>query len=218
MRRVLEPELMDDEQQSIAYAKADFSASNQFFVDFVVRAFPDHLHGVVDIGCGPGDVEVRLARAAPGVRITAVDGSPPMIALARDAVRAAGLDGRVTVVQGLIPGVPLREQAYDAVLSKDLLHHLPDPSVLWREISRLGRTGAAVAVMDLIRPATPGDARRIVDDVAAGEDPILREDFYNSLCAAFTLDELREQLATAGLTFEAVRVSDRHMLVSGLLL
>ena len=90
--------------------------------------------------------------------------------------------------------------------------------MLWREVSRLGRTGGAVAVMDLIRPATPGDARRIVDAVAAGEDPILREDFYNSLCAAFTIDELREQLATAGLTFEVMQVSDRHMLIRGLLL
>ena len=32
MERVLEPELMDDELQSIAYAKADFSTSNQLFV------------------------------------------------------------------------------------------------------------------------------------------------------------------------------------------
>jgi ubiquinone/menaquinone biosynthesis C-methylase UbiE len=209
---------MDDEQQSVAYAKADFSTSNQFFVDSVVRDFHGHMHDVVDIGCGPGDVEVRLARAVPGVHITAVDGSAPMIALARVAVHSAGLDSRVTVVQGYIPGASLREHGYDAILSKDLLHHLPDPSVLWREVSRLGRTGGAVAVMDLIRPATPGDARRIVDAVAAGEDPILREDFYNSLCAAFTIDELREQLATAGLTFDVMKVSERHVLIRGILL
>jgi ubiquinone/menaquinone biosynthesis C-methylase UbiE len=183
----------------------------------VVRDFPGHLHDVVDLGCGPGDVDVRLARAAPDVRITAVDGSAPMVALARHAVRAAGLDGRVTVMQGYVPGVALQGRRYDAILSKDLLHHLRDPSVLWREVSRLGRTGAAVGVMDLIRPATPGDARRIVDTAAAGEDPILREDFYYSLCAAFTIDELREQLATAGLTFEIMKVSDRHMLIRGFL-
>jgi ubiquinone/menaquinone biosynthesis C-methylase UbiE len=218
MKRVLEPELMDDELQSVAYAKADFSTSNQFFVDTVVRDLPSHLRNVVDIGCGPGDVDVRLARAAPGIHITAIDGSAPMIALARDAVRAAGLDTRVTVVQAHIPGAPLREHSYDAILSKDLLHHLPDPSVLWREASRLARTGAAVAVMDLIRPANPADARRIVDTVAAREDPILREDFYNSLCAAFTIDELHDQLSTAGLTFEVMKVSERHMLIRGFLL
>jgi SAM-dependent methyltransferase len=206
---------MDDERQSIAYAKADFRTSNQFFVDFVVREFPGFLHRVVDIGCGPGEVDVRLAGAAPDAHITAVDGSAPMVALAREAVRAAGLEARVRVLQERIPGVSLPNHESDAILSKDLLHHLPDPLVLWSEISRLGSSGAAVAVMDLVRPPSPGDARRIVDAVAAGEDPILREDFYNSLCAAFTIDELREQLLTAGLAFEVAPVSDRHVLMRG---
>jgi ubiquinone/menaquinone biosynthesis C-methylase UbiE len=216
MERVLEPELMDDERQSVAYAKADFSASNQFFVDSLLRDFPAHLRRALDIGCGPGDVVLRLARAAPDVHVTAIDGSAPMIALARDAVRAAGLDGRITLVQGYLPGVLLESTGFDAVLSKDLLHHLPDPAVLWKEITRLGRPGAAVYVMDLVRPETPDAARRIVDDVAAGEDPILREDFYNSLCAAFTLDEVRGQLIDAGLALRVAQVSDRHMVVKGL--
>ena len=215
MKRVLEPELMDDERQSIAYAKADFSASNQFFVDSLIRDFPLHLHRTVDIGCGPGDVVIRLARAVPDLRITAVDGSAPMIALARDAVRTAGLDARITLMQGYVPGVALEDHGYDAILSKDLLHHLPDPSAFWKEISRLSRPGAAVYVMDLVRPPTPREARRIVDTVSAAEDPILREDFYNSLCAAFTVDELREQLAAAAFDLEVVRVSDRHMLARG---
>jgi SAM-dependent methyltransferase len=215
VERVLEPELMDDERQSVAYAKADFSASNQLFVDGLTRDFPDHLHTVVDIGCGPGDVVIRLARAARHIQITAIDGSVPMIALAVDAVRAAGLDARITVMQGFVPGVSLEDHGYDAVLSKDLLHHLPDPAALWKEVGRLGRPGAAVYVMDLVRPPTPEDARRIVDAVAAREDPILREDFYNSLCAAFTVDEVREQLASAGLNLEVLRVSDRHMLARG---
>lgn len=208
---------MDDERQSIAYAKADFSASNQSFVDGLIRDFPDHLRNVVDIGCGPGDVVIRLARAAPQIQITAIDGSAPMISLARDAVRAAGFQSRVMLAEGYIPGVALQERSYDAVLSKDLLHHLPDPSALWKEVVRLGRPGAAVYVMDLVRPPTPADAHRIVDSVAANEDPILREDFYNSLCAAFTLDEIGEQLHEASLDLRVKQVSDRHVLVSGLL-
>jgi ubiquinone/menaquinone biosynthesis C-methylase UbiE len=215
MRRVLEPELMEDERQSIAYAKADFSASNQFFVDSLIRDFPG-LTRALDIGCGPGDVVIRLARAAPGLHVTAIDGSAAMIALARDAVRAAGLEGRVTLRQGYVPGVSLESTGFDAVLSKDLLHHLPDPAVLWEEIKRLGRPGAVVCVMDLLRPETHEGARRIVDAVAANADPILREDFYNSLCAAFTLDEVRGQLTAASLDLRVTQVSDRHMLITGI--
>ncbi len=208
---------MDDELQSIAYAKADFSASNQLFVDSLINDFPGYLGTAVDIGCGPGDVVIRLARAVPGVRITAIDGSAPMITRARDAVRTAGLDARITLMQGYIPGVALEDRGYDVVLSKDLLHHLPDPAVLWNEIRRLGRSGAAVYVMDLVRPPAPSDARRIVEDVAASEDPILQEDFFRSLCAAFTPPEVRQQLLEAGIDLRVLQVSDRHMLIKGLL-
>jgi 2-polyprenyl-3-methyl-5-hydroxy-6-metoxy-1,4-benzoquinol methylase len=215
MDRVLEAELMDDEQQTIAYARADFSTSNQFFVDGLIRDFPHHLGAVVDIGCGPGTVVITLARAAPGVSITAIDGSAPMVALARQAVRDAALDRRITVTQGFVPGLALGAHSFDAVVSKDLLHHLPDPTVFWSEGARLGKPGAAVYVMDLVRPSTPAAAQQIVDAVAASESPILRQDFYNSLCAAFSLDEVRAQLSAANLDLHVAMVSDRHMLIKG---
>lgn len=217
MQRVLEPEIMDDGEQSRAYADADFSSSDQCFVDRLVAAHGTSLHQVIDIGCGPCNVMLRLARALPNVRITAIDGSAAMIALAAEAVRAAGLASRIRPMQGYIPGLALPEESFDAVLSKDLLHHLPDPSVLWREAKRLGRSGAAVQVMDLIRPETAEDGRAIVERVAGDEHPILKEDFYNSLCAAFTLGEVKAQVRDAGLGLAVEQISDRHMLISGIL-
>jgi SAM-dependent methyltransferase len=216
MERILEPELMDDERQSVAYARADFGASNQSFVDGLTR-FPRRFSSAVDIGCGPGDVDIRLARAVPDLFITAVDGSAPMIALAEEAVRAAGLGQRITLVCARVPTAILGDHAFDTVLSKDLLHHLPDPSALWKEVARLGKPGAIVYVMDLVRPTSPAAARRIVDTAAGSEDPILQADFYNSLCAAFTVDEVCDQLATAGLNLRVTLAGERHLLASGLL-
>jgi ubiquinone/menaquinone biosynthesis C-methylase UbiE len=217
MQRTLEPEIMGDKQQALVYAQADFSTSNQWYVDHLLTDYPDHLGNVVDIGCGPGDVMLRLAAARPSIRITAVDGSAAMIDLAREAVLAANLQARVTAMQGYIPGLALAEHSYDAILSKDLLHHLPEPMVLWREAKRLGRPGAAVYVMDLIRPATAQAARNIVETVAPDEHPILKEDFYNSLCAAFTVEEAKAQVKQARLPLEVAQVSDRHMVVRGVL-
>jgi ubiquinone/menaquinone biosynthesis C-methylase UbiE len=217
MKRILEPELMDDQHQSLAYARADFSASNQWFVDHLRAEFPHYLERVIDIGCGPADVLIRLARATPEIQITAIDGSRPMIQLAQQAVRAAGLEAQIKLMQGHMPGLPLEEHSYDAVLSKDLLHHLPDPAALWKEAQRLGRPGALVFVMDLCRPETPDAARRIVDGTASGEDPVLKRDFYNSLCAAFTVDEVKDQLRHARQEFQVAQVSERHMLIKGLL-
>jgi len=79
MERVLEPEVMDDELQAIAYAKADFSASNQAFVDGLIEAYPSNLGVVLDIGCGPGDIAIRLARAKSSVYVVAVDASEAMV-------------------------------------------------------------------------------------------------------------------------------------------
>lgn len=215
MERRLERELMDDEEQAAAYARADFSVSNQLFAAALVTAAPRDLRNIVDLGCGPADVTIRIARVAAAARITAVDGSAPMLTIAARAVRAAALDDRVTLLRARLPGLPLRDDAFDAVLSKDLLHHLPDPFVLWREVARLGRPGAHVVVMDLLRPATPDAARRIVAAAAGDADAVLQTDFYNSLHAAFTLEDVRQQLAAVTLPLAVEQVSERHLLVSG---
>jgi ubiquinone/menaquinone biosynthesis C-methylase UbiE len=217
MERVLEPELMTDEQQALAYAKADFSTSNQWYVEHLLADCPDQLGNILDIGCGPGDVMLRLASARPSVRITAIDGSNAMIELARKAVQSAGLQQRVTPLQGYVPGLPLEERSFDAILSKDLLHHLPDPMVLWSEARRLGRSGAAIYVMDLMRPESPQAAHNVVETVAPNELPILKADFYASLCAAFTLEERKGQVKQSGLPLQVAQVSDRHMVISGVL-
>ena len=218
MKRVLEPEIMDGEEQSSAYAQADFSDSNQWYVDHLMDDFPGYLGNLVDLGCGPADVDIRIAKKKPDSQIIAVDGSEQMIKIAQQAVRAAGFEQQIMLRLGYIPGLPLSEHSFDAILSKDLLHHLPDPSVFWNEAKRLGKRGAAVYVMDLHRPSTPEAARQIVENVSAHEPPIVKEDFYNSLCAAFTVEEVEEQLRKADLRLEIIaKATERHLLIKGLL-
>jgi ubiquinone/menaquinone biosynthesis C-methylase UbiE len=216
MDRILEPEIMDGEVEAKAYAQADFSDSNQWYVNHLIAEFPAHLTNVIDLGCGPADVPIRIARAKPSARITAVDGSAEMLKLARASIVAAGLDARITLHSGLLPGLALPEHSFDTILCKDMLHHLHDPQVLWSEARRLARPGAAIYVMDLLRPDSPAEARAIVERVSANEHAVLKEDFYNSLCAAFTIAEVREQLRIAGLPLEVEQVTDRHMRIKGL--
>ncbi|MGH8261623.1 MAG: class I SAM-dependent methyltransferase [Steroidobacteraceae bacterium] len=220
MDRILEPEIMDDHDADAAYARADFADSNQAFADRLageleagsgIRATPQ----VVDLGCGPADVTIRIARRVPRGHVVGVDGAAEMLALAHAAVKSAGLADRIALHLGRVPGLDLPKHGFDAVVSKDMLHHLPDPHVLWSEIARLARPGAIVQVMDLIRPTSPLEAREIVERVAAREHPLLKEDFYNSLCAAFTIEEVRAQLRAAGLALGVERAGDRHLIVRG---
>ena len=152
MDRVLEPEIMDGEAEAAAYARADFSDSNQAYVAEVMKSFPDRLRNVVDLGCGPGDIAIRLSRAATTARITGVDGSPAMLAIARAALRIGRVRVRVSFLEGRLPGVALTEGSFDLVLSKDMLHHLPDPQVLWSEVRRLGSAGRRGMRHGLSRP------------------------------------------------------------------
>ena len=215
MDRILEPEIMDGAAEASAYARADFSTSNQWYADHLAADYPSHLRNVIDLGCGPADVTIRVARAAPHAHITAVDGSDAMLEFARRAIHAAALGHRVSVHLGRLPGLHVPEHHFDAVLSKDMLHHLPDPQVLWSEVRRLARPGAVVYVMDLTRPDSPLVAREIVERVAPQEHPILKEDFFNSLCAAFTVEEVRSQLESASLPLKVEQVTERHMRIRG---
>ncbi len=216
MDRVLEPELMDDAEQALAYAKADFEKENQGFVDLFRRYFPDFTEGhVLDAGCGPADIPIRLARAVPGCRIIGVDGAPAMIRLAEEAVRAAGLTERIALQCVRLQDLALAEPA-DAGISNSLLHHLANPLQFWYRLKQSVKPGGAVLVMDLLRPDSAEAAQAIVDHHAATESPILRRDFYRSLLATFTEDEVASQLAELNLSRLLIDVvDDRHWVVGG---
>ena len=104
---------MNDQTQTLAYARADFEQVNQGFVDRYRASFPKGVGGtMVDLGCGPADIPVRFAHALPGYSITAVDGSEAMVTLAQKAVMAAGdeavipgLRSETSVVPAAVPSV-----------------------------------------------------------------------------------------------------------------
>ena len=127
-----------------------------------------------------------------------------------------GVDARVDFRLSYLPDDSLPAGAWDAVISNSLLHHLPNPRVLWDSVRQLGKKGAAVQVMDLMRPESEAAAQELVDRYAADAPTILREDFYNSLLAAYTTVEVSDQLLRAGLDrLKIETASDRHWIVSG---
>jgi len=65
---------------------------------------------------------------------------------------------------------------------------------------------------------SPEVAQAIVDQYTANEPDILRRDFYNSLLAAFTEDEVGSQLARMNLTRLLIDIpDDRHWVVGGII-
>ncbi|MDT8321605.1 MAG: methyltransferase domain-containing protein [Xanthomonadales bacterium] len=218
MRRRPEPELMDSEAQTRAYAEADFEAANNLFTQRFQQHFPDlpPAGEMADLGCGPGDITLRMAALYPGWRITGLDAGPNMLNLAQSRLENSEAASRVTFRLAYLPDPGLPARSWQALISNSLLHHLPNPRILWDSVLQLGAPGAAVQVMDLMRPESETAAQRLVDEYAAGAPDILREDFYNSLLAAYTPVEISAQLLSAGLDRLKIETpSDRHFTVSG---
>jgi SAM-dependent methyltransferase len=218
MDRVTEAELMVDDDQAVAYSEANFAESHQAAVTRFGEAFPGFRRGrILDLACGPADITVRFARAYPEARLVGLEGSPPMLALGRQRVTEAGLDQRIGFAHMVLPDPDLAQLGtFDAVVCTNSLHHFHDPVVLWEAMRATARSGACLFLQDLHRPVSPERAQAIVDEYAAGEPEVLRRDFYNSLCAAFTPTEIEAQLAAAALPgFTVDVVTDRHLTAYG---
>lgn len=209
---------MDDGEQALAYAQADFSEANGLFVNLLERLSPGPLGGyLLDLGCGPADIPLALARRHPGLHIDAVDGAQAMLDLARRKIDAdAEASRRINLICEYLPCTALPEQAYQLVISNSLLHHLADPAVMWQAVSRCAQPGARVLIMDLARPASELAVDALLETYAIDAPEVLRRDFRNSLFAAYRVDEVANQLRAAGLHTLAVSVvSDRHLAVIG---
>ncbi len=224
MHRIAEAELMNTPEQVQAYANADFEQPHSYFIELLLDCFADSLSTepgdslcyALDLGCGPADISRRFARALPHYQIDAVDGAANMIAMAARLNQACGLDQRIQLFTALLSELELARTHYDVIFSNSLLHHLHDPDQIWGTINRYAQTGTRVFVMDLLRPETTAQAAELVQTYASDEAEILRQDFYHSLCAAYSLDEVQGQLQRCSMDYCTLKqISDRHFIVYG---
>lgn len=222
MERIAEKDLMEDEEQAKAYAFADFSIPHNLFIDLFREKFNDVHPGfndvVLDLGCGPCDITRRFATAYSDASFHAVDGAAAMLKYASELNRQVNLSQRIKLIEACLPKLELPQAFYHVLISNSLLHHLENPFDLWETIQSNAKPYAHVFVMDLIRPVDEQTVQFLSNEYAENEPAILKEDFENSLRAAYTVKEVRQQLDETGLTkLQVEEVSDRHMIIYGVL-
>jgi ubiquinone/menaquinone biosynthesis C-methylase UbiE len=208
---------MSGEEQAYAYSWANFTELHPVMVERFRECYPEFGGGwLLDLGCGTADMTIRFAQAYPELVLLGVDGSDSMLAYGAKAVSALGLDRRIVLEKHLLPDPELEHGAFDAVISNSLLHHVADPVALWRAAARCARQGAPVMSMDLRRPETEDAAERLVGCYAHRAMPVLKQDFFQSLCAAYTVEEIEDQLQAAGLRgFRVEAIGNCQVLVWG---
>ncbi len=210
MQRVLEPEVMDTEEDALEYEAMDHAAANAAFVERLLSlGAKGHM---LDIGTGPGAIPLLVVERDPLARVTGVDLSHHMLARAEVARRASPHAARLAFRPADAKGLDVPDGSFDAVFSNTILHHIPDPAPFLREAARALAPGGVLLVRDLYRPPSPERVAALVAQHAAGASPQQAELFRASLCAALTPDELRAVADAAGLAHAALTIdSDRHM-------
>lgn len=93
------------------------------WAELLASVLPGAPAAVVDVGCGTGSLAVLLAEA--GHRVTGLDSSAGMLAVARAKAAAARVS--VPLVYGDASRPPLQRGTFDVVLVRHVLWALPDP-------------------------------------------------------------------------------------------
>lgn len=217
LARVAEPEKMTEEEES-HYAGADYSQPHEALVDEVVATLGRGRQlSLVDLGTGPGDVVIRF-RNKVDWDLWGVDFSAGMLGYAVEAT-AERLSPDCRPINWVIADIKrtgLPAAYFDAVISNSVLHHLEDPIRFWREVRRIGRPGSFVQVRDLRRPVSEEKVDQLVRQHVGRESEVVQEHYRSSLLSAYRVDEVVQQLDTAGLKGLTVReVDDRYLEVVG---
>lgn len=111
---------------------------------------------VLDVGCGTGSLTLTAKRyAGASGSVYGIDASPEMIEVARRKAKRSGSEAVFEV--GLIEKIAYPEAIFDVVISRLVIHHLPDDLKRrgFVEIFRVLKPGGLLFLADFKPPTHP---------------------------------------------------------------
>lgn len=224
LQRTLEPEVMDTREEAVDYDSMDHSEVNRVFVDDLLatidRFESGRLQGgplqILDVGTGTAQIPIELCRREFDGRVTAIDLSQQMLNVGRRNVDNSGFADAIVLAKVDAKQMPFADASFDIVMSNSIVHHIPKPVFVLREMLRVLRDEGLLFVRDLMRPDDVAAVHSLVATYAADENDHQRQMFRDSLCAALTVDEVRQLLNDCGMSGDCVAgTSDRHWTIVG---
>lgn len=126
------------------YYNARIGAAAGLHEEFLRAVRPQGGARILDVGCGPGHVTIRLARENPTAAVVGVDFSANQITAARKLLAAEPL-ANCRFLEADAMSLPFGDGSFDLVVSLASLKHWPDKDRGLREIRRvLTHDGRAV--------------------------------------------------------------------------
>jgi len=133
-------------------ATIDAPLAMELIAQAAARSTP-HATALVDIGCGAGNLSLKLRAYLPRLDVTLIDLSLPMLTRAGERV-----GNGFRLIQSDIRDVPLQAESFDIAVGAAVFHHLRGEDE-WRsvfsKIYRSLRPGGSFWISDLICHSTP---------------------------------------------------------------
>jgi len=150
-----------------------FTTAADSFADNLERPVVEKLIGdvngarVLELGCGSGPYSLWLAQR--GARVTGVDLSATMIALANDRAHKQGVqvDFRVGDIR---EPFPFADSEFDLIITAAALHYVEDLAVLMKEVVRVLKLGGLL-VASVLHPMSTALFPLADADEVEGPDP-----------------------------------------------
>lgn len=124
-----------------AQAHAIWPQERPLIESYQLPAEPD----VLDLGCGPGEISMRLLDALPGARLLGVDLDEMHLARARD--RCARFGERATFEAADAVDLDLGDRRFDLAVCRHLLQAVPHPERVIANLARVTRPGGRLHVV-----------------------------------------------------------------------
>jgi ubiquinone/menaquinone biosynthesis C-methylase UbiE len=98
---------------------------------------------ILDVGCGTGELLLRLAARHPDSMLSGIDPVPAMLQMAERK-----LPGRVDFRVGYASALPWPDASFDVVVSCNMFHYVTQPLLALQEMHRVLRPGGSLVITD----------------------------------------------------------------------
>jgi ubiquinone/menaquinone biosynthesis C-methylase UbiE len=125
-----------------AWIASDFK--DQYAVNWkILSQYVRPAHRVLDVGCGPGSLSIRLARQCR--EVCGVDVTPEMIRVAQEKLTDAAAN--VSFHEGDACALPFASGSFDTVMSVNALQTMDQPDAAIAEMRRVLRPGGELLLI-----------------------------------------------------------------------
>jgi ubiquinone/menaquinone biosynthesis C-methylase UbiE len=189
IKRILEPEVMDSEQEAMDYDLMDLREVNLNFAQLAVTLAPNYAR-VLDVGTGTARIPIIISNLRSQWEIIANDLAKSMLKIAENNVISANKQNRIKLELADAKKMPYPSHEFDLVISNSLVHHLPNPLPFFEEVKRVVKPEGGILIRDLLRPESEAKIEAIVKQADLVYNPHQQKLFADSLHAAFSLEEI----------------------------